>query len=116
MKERPSSGYEAWFTAVRLRPRLRRRSVSVLGLVAAAAFAGLITLAMTRASGLVAGTVAAATTLTLLIVYVILWVEFTGRVHWYLVRMVRWNDFSRLSLFLAAFFGFPVVTIGPVLA
>ncbi len=114
MTSREPSGYERWLALIDLQPRLHRRSLLVLGLVTAAAIVGLGTLAQTGASGVLAGAVAAVATLSLLVAYLIVWFETSSRVHQALVRRVRWNDVGRLSLFLAAFFGFPVGTIGPV--
>ena len=111
----PASNYEVWVgglyrNRIPTRPALVTRGMAVVAVVSLLALA-LILIWMTRASGIVLAAVVGAALFALFFVWFWSWTAVTTRVHLALLDRPELDDSQRLAWFVAAFLGYPVISI-----
>ena len=105
------SGYERWTSQIRLQPRMDRRIIAGLCLLVVLSVVALLVLDRSGAWGIPAGIVAVLAMLTLVAIYLAIYLEIVARVHRSMLRHGRWRDAARLGILFAALVGGIVVIL-----
>lgn len=107
----PIAGYERWFRTnfTLTRGSLTPRWTAALML---SGFVALVVIALSHASGTIAGSIALIGCWAMIIAWVWYWLAFTVTVHRRLLRRPRDGDFMRAGILASSFLAFPLFTLG----